>query len=231
MITGLYCGTQHRTPPAYGDRLRLTEDYEFACLQACAGPLLTAYVYEYRLHLEGLRVFEFEAPNLQWLMHETYDRNILTQENAPSLYREITELENQYDVIVEPEIDDRSYYLCHAFWAPMFPPLGLSYRVLLKLLSKNNLSRRATLKTEKAYSRLEEVSVHIISFEERRGYEELADRRVMEANQLYNNIDIPRELRYGPGFEDVLQRIEEKGYSFINLHDNLDLETPTHKGE
>ena len=225
-----YHGTQHRTPPTYGDRLRLTEDYEFACLQSCAGPLLTAYVYEYRLHLEGLRVFEFEAPDLQWLIHEAYDRNILTQENAPSLYREITAFENQYDVIIGPEIDDRSYALCHAFWAPLFPPIFLSYFVLLKLFAKGNLRRRVALKTEKAYSRLEEVRVHIISFEERKGYEELADRRVMEANQLYNNIDIPRELRYGPGFEDILQRIEEKGYSFVNLHDDeIGLETPVDK--
>ena len=226
-----YHGTQHRTPPTYGDRLRLTEDYEFACLQSCAGPLLTAYVSKYRLHLEDLRVFEFKIPNLQWLMYEIYDRNILTQENAPSLYREITEFENQYDVIVGPEIDDRSYYLCHAFWAPMFPPLTLDYHVLLEVLRKFNLSLRVALKTEKAYHQIEEVGMHKVSPKERREYEALAEKRVIEANDMQNNLVEQIPPRYGLGLKDIMGSIESGGFSFIDLQDYLDLEKPVRKGE
>lgn len=232
MIKGcLYRGAQLRIPPTLGDNLRLTENFEFACLQSCAGPLLTAYVCEYQLYMDALRVFEFEAPNLQWLMYEAYDRNILTQENAPSLYREITEFENQYDVIVGPEIDDRSYYLCHAFWAPMFPPLTLDYHVLLEVLRKSNLSGRVALKTEKAYSQLEEVDVHTLSPEERREYEALAEKRVIEANDMQNNLVEQIPPRYGLGLKDIMGSIESGGYSFTDLRDNLDLEKPVRKGE
>ena len=226
-----YHGTQHRTPPTYGDRLRLTEDYEFACLQSCAGPLLTAYVSKYRLHLEDLRVFEFKIPNLQWLMYAAYDRNILTLSNAPTLYNEIREFENQWDVIIGPGINDRSYRLCHAFWAPLFPPLNLDYSVLLKVLANSNLSRRVSLKTEKAYRRLEEVDVYIVSPGERREYETLAEKRIIETTKLHNSLAEQIPPRYGLSLKDILGRIEEKGYSFANLQDDLDLEKPVCKGE
>ena len=219
MIKGcLYRGAQLRISPTLGNNLRLTENFEFACIQACAGPLLTAYIYEYRLHQDGLRVFEFEIPNLQWLMYEVYDRNILTQENAPSLYREIIEFENQYDVIVGPEIDDRSYYLCHAFWAPMFPPLTFDYHVLLEVLRKSNLSLRVALKTEKAYHQIEEVGMHIVSPKERREYEALAEKRVIEANELQNNLAEHIPPRYVQGLKDIMGSIESGGYSFTFQH-------------
>ena len=213
----------------FGDGFYLTEDFDFACLRSCAGPLATSYIYRYNFDEDKLRdrlnIFEFDGPNLQWLLFVAYGRNILTVDMAPKLYNEILDFEHQWDVIIGPTANDRFYGMCKAFLSPTNKYLELNHLMLLDILAQTNISKQTVLKTEKACSMVQELHVKEATPAERSSYEELVDIRAVEnvalTDKLYDEAkkNLVHYARNGLNFRDLLHHITDAGYSFIDLQD------------
>lgn len=162
----------------YGRGFYLTEDIELAKEWAVCNPVdISGWVHKYELDISELSVLDFSDKNiLSWLAELMKHRPADDSKRYRVLSEKFIEKygidTDSYDIIKGWRADASYFYIAKAFVRD-----EIDVEILEELLSLGGLGVQYCIKTERAYSKLQEISEGLISVD------------YHEFNQKYNKRD------------------------------------------
>ena len=193
-ITILYHGTPDKivTPTYglgddkhdYGRGFYLTEDFELAKEWAvCRPDENNGWVHKFELDTEGLKILDFQEKDvLAWLAELMKHRDASDSKRYRVLAEKFIEKygidTSEYDVIKGWRANASYFYIAKEFVRD-----NIDMDILEELLSLGGLGIQYCIKTEKAYSKLKEIT------------EELSAVDYEEFNNKYNNRDSQARMK------------------------------------
>ena len=224
---GLRLGeTKVKRDSDFGMGFYLSESKAFASMRACGVDCSRAYLYEFEINTTAMhRIYEFEKPNLQWVLFLAYNRGIMLYETAPILYSEIEEFVGNYDIIVGPTADDKSYRFIKNFITDIRDDeFTINYTQLQYVLARTALPKQYLLRTTEVCNSIKEKYCHTFEGEELKTVYNLARARSNNTEKESRKLAHGARTMSGYSFLGILRAIEEYGYSFQDLPESIPYE-------
>lgn len=161
----------------FGKGFYLTADYDMASKWACRKSI--SIVNEYRISLEGLKVYRFNADK-EWLDFVLANRDL---EPFPEQYKE-------YDVLIGPTADDKLFNMIE-----MYEDSLISSSMAIKVINCMNYSFQYVVKTNDGINNLTYRKSVMLTNDEKQKFKNLYRQDRDEANKRTQQIlrEINRE--------------------------------------
>lgn len=210
-------------PSDFGTGFYLTPDYDFAAIKACGGKTRDkGYVYTCDLssiNFSDYNIFEFGAPDLQWLLFISWGRGNLTRSLAPALYDEISEFSHMKDIIIGATADDRYFRYIKDFLNSMPSGFAFFLDTAVKIMRNTAYPVQVVVKKAEICSEIAVTGITKYEGEEYKKWNAKADMRAKEGNFQADKIRfdarISEQRHYS--FRGLLVALQEQKMSFYDL--------------
>lgn len=238
-IVQLYHGTPNElTPPIrhdnpnrhmeyktdFGRGFYATTDENYARIIAATGSKRdksspdNTYLYLLEVDLGALRGFTFPEADLNWVLFVAFNRQKLKPSMAPELCGKYCQMLKEYDFIVGPAADDKTYPFLGPFFQPSLDITVRSpnHRLLLHCLRETAPAVQYAFLTQKAYDAIviKNHGPELITDKDKAWLKDEADRRAVENNRkVCEYIASYGDIVPGLTFAEIVEYSGRNGWS------------------